>query len=906
MIRLKIILLFTGLLLASAGFSQVRVGLGSSSATPKSSSSIIDIDYTKPKEYIIGDIKVSGIKFLDANTLISVSGLTVGDRVIIPGEKITTAVRRLMEQGIIEDAEIAVTEIKDVNKISLEIILKERPRLNKYIFEGIRKPEQEAITEKLKLNKGKVITDAMVKNTQLSIKRYFIDKGFLNAKTQIIQVPDTLRANNAAFKVIVDKGKRVKIEELVFDGAKALPVWKLRFKMKNTKQRNVARFYSPSKFIEKKYEEDKEKLIDYYNKKGYRDARITSDTVFDSNAQRIKVIMKIDEGPRYFYRNITWTGNYLHKTEDLVKVLSIKKGDPYNPVELEKRINGIPQGDVSSMYMDDGYLYFRCEPVEVAIEGDSIDLEMRVREGKQFTINKIILNGNSKTSDHVVMREIETLPGQKFNKTALIRTQRQLSSMGYFDPEKIGINPQPQNDGTVNIEYTVEEKASDQIQLSGGWGGIQGFVGTFGVTFNNFSAKNIPNLKSYRPLPAGDGQKLALNLQASGKFFQTYSVSFTEPWLGGRKPTQFGVSVYYTSSDNRGYSKKIQDLYGNNPYAGLGGGYGGYGGGYGGGGYGGYGGGNGYGYGSGLGLGGVVGEENEGYFKNTGASVSFGKRLNWPDRDFQLSGSLQYQRYNVFKSYFISNFANGTSNDFNVNASLTRSNIDQPGYPRTGSSFSLSVAASPPYSLISGKIPTDQFKWLESHRWMFDATWYTNIVQKLVLKTTAHMGFLGKYNSKMNFSPFGRFALGGAGMTMGSQNIGQELIGLRGYEDRAVYQPNNSEVENLRNQTVQYSRLGGIIYNKFAVELRYPVSLLPSATIYLLTFAEAGNSWGSYKDFNMFKLRRSAGVGARILMPAFGLIGLDFGKGFDPIDGLPGVPNRGLKNFTFSIGQQIR
>ena len=611
-------------------------------------------------------------------------------------------------------------------------------------------------------------------------------------------------------------------------------------------------------------------MVDWFNKKGYRDARISSDSTFSSDGKNIKLVLNVTEGQKFYYRNITWTGNYLYDSTRLQNRLGIKKGDVYNPEDLQKKLGGIPQADVSSLYMDDGYLYYRCDPIEIAIEGDSIDVEMRINEGKQATINKIILNGNTKTSDHVVLREILTRPGQKFSKTDLIETSQMLSKLGYFDPQKIDPRPIPQSDGTVDIEYNVVEKPSDNIELSGGWGGLQGFVGTFGVVFNNFSARNVNDFKKWRPLPAGDGQRLALRLQASGKYYQTYSLTFTEPWLGGKKPNSFSVSVFHTSSDNRGYQARLKKIYGN--YAGA--------------------------------YSGVSSLYGEGYFKNTGASLTYGKRLNWPDRNFSLSGSLAYQRYNVFNSYFIPGFTKGIANDLSLNVTVSRYSLDNPMFTRTGSSINLSATFNPPYSLLRGTLATDRYKWLEGHKWMFDADWYTPLVGKLILHAKANMGFLGKYNSKMDYSPFGRFILGGAGMGLqNSYNVGADLIGMRGYDEGIVYTPTFSEEERVRKGEITRSRLGGIIYNKYAVELRYPISLNPQATIFGVAFAEAGNSWGSYKDFNPFKLRRTAGVGARIFMAAFGMIGLDFGKGFDPISGLP---NKGLKTFTFSIGQQIR
>ncbi len=875
--------LFLLLLLTLPSVAQFRIGVGRTSSAPTVQNVV---DYGNPKEYTIGGITVSGVKFLDPNTLISVSGLNVNDRIVIPGERISTAIRRLMDQGIIEDIAINITNIEG-DKVFLDIQLRERPRLNKTVFKGIRKPEQETLSEKIKTNKGKVITESLVKNMQLTIKKHYIEKGFLNASVQIQQVDDTIRANNAALVITIDKKKKVKINDIVVRGIDEMPEYKVLAKMKGTKERAPLRVFTPSKYVPKKFKEDKEKLVDWFNKKGYRNAQITSDSIINMEDGHIKIVMDVTEGSRFYYRNITWTGNYLRNSDTLALILGIKKGDIYNPEELNKKINGIPQGDVSSYYMDDGYLYFNCTPVEIAIEGDSIDIEMRITEGKQATINRIILNGNTKTSDHVVYREILTRPGQKFRKTDLIETQQMLSKLGYFDPQTIDLKPIPQSDGTVDIQYKVDEKSSDNIELSGGWGGLQGFVGTFGVVFNNFSIKNIAKPKEYKPLPKGDGQRFSVRLQANGGF-QSYSISFTEPWLGGKKPNSFSVSLFRSVQDFGRIQERLQRIYGSsggglfNPLAG------------------------GLGFG-GLGLGGLggFGGFNNGYFKNTGASVTYGKRLNWPDRNFSFSATASYQYYDVENSFLIRNFTNGQANDISLSLNVSRYSLDNPTFSRSGSSISLQATFNPPYSLFRNRPADNPFRFLEGHKWMFDASWFTPVVGKLVFHAKANMGFLGRYNREVGYNPFGRFVLGGAGLGMQmAMNVGADLIGLRGYEEGVVKESTYIEqVTGSGNTGGGVSRSGGIAYSKYAAELRYPVSLNPQATIFVLGFAEAGNSWGSYRDFNPFKLRRTAGVGARIFMAAFGLLGLDYGYGFDPI---PGLPNRGLKTFTFSIGQQIR
>jgi outer membrane protein insertion porin family len=517
-----------------------RVGLGGAVAKPAAPLVNMGIDPENPKEYTIAEVTVSGTQFLDPNSMISISGMKPGDKIRVPGPAVTSSIKRMMDFGTLDDAEILATKVEG-DKIWLNIHIKERPRLYKVSFSGIRKGERETMNDKVKLIKGRVITPTVIKNTQLIIKKYYMDKGFYNTKVKVLQIPDSTRGQ-ATLNFTITKGKKVKIEKIDIEGNTAISDAKLKKKMKGTKQKMLGRLFNPSKYIPKKYNEDKEKLIAYYRKNGYRDATIEFDTI-KNNGQTISINMKIEEGTKYFYRNITWAGNYLYPSKYLGERLGVKKGDVYNPEELDKKINGIPGADVSSLYMDDGYLYFRADPVEKAVEGDSIDMEIRMFEGKQATINRILLNGNTRTSDKVVLRELFTLPGQKFSKTEIINTQRQLSQMGYFNPEKIQINPIPnQSDGTVDIEYTVEEKPSDQIELSGGWGGYIGFVGTLGLVFNNFSMKNIPNRETWHPLPSGDGQKLSLRFQANGKQYQTYSLSFSEPWLGGKKPINFGVS----------------------------------------------------------------------------------------------------------------------------------------------------------------------------------------------------------------------------------------------------------------------------------------------------------------------------------------------------------------------------
>ncbi|CAG4989266.1 Outer membrane protein assembly factor BamA [Dyadobacter sp. CECT 9275] len=842
-------------LLSSYAANAQRVGLGVG-AKPAAPVANMGIDPANPKEYTIAEVTVSGTQFLDPNSMISISGLKPGDKIRIPGPAVTSSLKKMMDFGTLDDVEILATKVEG-EKVWLNIHIKERPRLYKVSFSGVRKGERETLNDKVKLIKGRVITPTVIKNTQLVIKKYYMDKGFYNIKVKVVQIPDSTRGQ-ATLNFGITKGKKVKIQKINIEGNKAVSDRTLKRKMKGTKQKMLGRLFNPSKYIPKKYDEDKEKLIAYYRKSGYRDATIEFDSI-KNNGETISINMKIDEGIKYYYRNISWSGNYLYTSRYLGDRLGVKKGDVYNPEELDKKINGIPGNDISSIYMDDGYLYFRAVPTEKAVEGDSIDVEVRMFEGKQATINRILLNGNTKTSDRVVLRELFTLPGQKFSKTEIINTQRQLSQMGYFDPEKIQINPIPnQADGTVDIEYTVEEKPSDQIELSGGWGGYIGFVGTLGLVFNNFSLKNIPNRETWKPLPSGDGQKLSVRFQANGKQYQTYSLGFSEPWLGGKKPINFGVSLQRTVYRMTDYSS----LYG-------------------------------------FGTGGSSRANFRGGYFNNGITVSLGRRLKEPDRNLVMTHSLSYNRYRLDSiNIFGGSYNTGVSNNIAFNTTISRNTLSDLQFPRNGSNISLSATFTPPYSAWRKSEYTDasdKYRWVEYHKWMFDASYYATITGKLVLAARTHMGFLGSYGDKAGFSPFGRFIVGGSGLAgQGAFSLAdQDIIGLRGYTDQSVGPQLNGRPAGG----------GGVVYNKYVMELRYPVSLNPQATIFILSFAEGGNNWGSYKEFNPFDLKRSAGVGARIFMPAFGLLGIDWGYGFDK---LQGQTKRSGPQFHFTIGQQIR
>ena len=804
----------------------------------------------EPKRYELGGITITGVRYLDPSTLTGLTGLRVGDPITIPGEEIGNSIRKLWAQGILGDVSVSIARIEG-NKIYLDYNLKERPRLSKFRFTGIRKGQTEELTKKINLIRGKVMTDAILNNTKTQIRKFFANKGFLDTKVTIVQVPDSSLANSVALRINVDRGEKVRIRSIDFEGNNAFSDRKLRSKLKKTKEKKPYKLLTSGKFQKQEYEDDKRNLIEYYNAQGYRDAIIVSDTM-TRNEDGLALRITVDEGPKYFFRNVTFEGNYLYDDKTLGEVLGIKKGSPYSKETLDKRLNYNPTGqDVTSLYMNDGYLFFQIEPVETKVVGDSIDIEMRITEGVQAHIKEVNISGNTKTSDHVLRRTLRTLPGDKFNRELLIRSQREIATLGYFDPEKIGINPIPNPvDGTVDINYTVEEKPSDQITLSGGWGGYAGFIGTVGLVFNNFSLRKAGDFRNWTPVPAGDGQRIALNVQANGVQYQAYSFSFTEPWLGGRRPNSFSFSLNHTISR----------------------------------------------------LGTNFDASSGSFIKVSSATVGLGRQLRVPDDYFSLTNSLSYSRYQTQNYALIPGFTTGFANNITFNTTFARNSIDNPTYTRRGSSLSLSVNLTPPYSLLNPEHP-DVNQWIEYHKWMFDASWFTPIVGKLVLNTRAHFGFLGTYNSNRAIGPFERFQLGGAGLGYnggGNFVVGTDYVGLRGYDDPR---------QTFAIPTAQSGQPGGIAFNKYVVELRYPVSLNPAATVYLLTFAEAGNAFDSYQNYNPYKLYRSAGVGARIFMSAFGLLGFDFGHGFDTVVPLPGTPANSVQDrnhFHFIIGQQIR
>jgi outer membrane protein insertion porin family len=788
-------------------------------------------DYNTAGNYEIGAIRVEGNQFTDAGALVSISGLKVGDKIKFPGEEIPRAIRKLWKLRLFTDIQVDIDDkIGDVLK--LVITVQELPRLARYSYTGVKKAKHDDLNDAVTghLHKGGIVTENVKVNATTAIRAYFIDKGFLDAEVAVREVSDTILQNAVRLVFDIDKGEKVKIQDIVFTGNDNVKESKLRKLMENTSRKK--RIFKSSKFIKKDYETDKETIIAYYNTVGFRDALITKDSMFRlKNEEGIEedmvIALSIDEGQRYYFRNIKWKGNSIYKDEQLTEVLGIAPGDIYNDELLQTRLNFSQDGrDINSLYMDNGYLFFRVTPVEVAIEGDSIDLEIRIYEGGQADIANVTISGNDRTHEHVIRRELRTKPGQKFSRSDIIRSQREIINLGYFNPESLGINtPVNQQTGTVDIEYTVEEKPSDQLELSAGWGGFNGVIGTLGVVFNNFSIKNIFNKEAWSPLPMGDGQRLSLRAQTNGRFYQSYNASFTEPWLGGKKPNSFTVGGYYTNFSN-GFLKESVNF-------------------------------------SGLGIGGL--------------SVGLGTRLKWPDDFFVSSTTISFQNINLNNRTGFSlddgtPVLNGSFNNISLNQTFSRNSIDQPLFPTSGAKISLSMQFTPPYSLLSDKnypeLPIDErFKFLEYHKWNVRAEWYATLFGKFVLKSSAKVGILGSYNETIGLSPFERFELGGDGISNFAGIQGKDIVSARGYEVEDYAANNTSD--------------GTAAFNKFALEIRYPFSLNPSSTIYALVFAEGSNAYSSMQDYNPFDLKRSVGAGLRVFLPMFGTLGFDYGLGFD-------------------------
>lgn len=847
------------------------------------------LDYERPRDYTIADITITGVKYLQTAYLVNITGLTIGQEITIPGEKITQAIDNFWNLGLFSDVKVMAAKIEG-KAVFLEFQLTEQPRLTRLKLLGLNKNDTKDIEEKIKLKPGIQVTENLLNNTVTIIRKHFVEKGFFKCTVDIVQKADTVAGNRVTLDITVDKGKRVKISDIDFVGNENFSDDRLRRTLKKTKQQSI-NFFKPSKYIDEQYREDKRNLIAFYNENGYRDAKILDEKLIDLDNKRIGLALTIEEGNQYYVRNITWIGNTKLPATSLNQILGMKKGDLYDQAHMDKRLYADDDA-VTSQYMDQGYLFFSVDPVEAKIEGDSIDLEMRISEGDPATINRVLIKGNTKTNEHVIRREIRTIPGELFSKTDIIRSVRELAAMGHFNPENITPNPLPNlADGTVDIEYSLEERSNDQLEVSGGWGGY-GFVGTIGLRFSNFSARKIMDPKAWRPVPTGDGQTLSVRAQTNGRYYQAYNLSFVEPWFGGKKPNSFSTSFYYTITK---------------PYRGFG------------------------------------DDRSDSYFKVLGASVGLGRRLTWPDDYFVLYNELEYQQYhlNDYSSSFV--ITNGYSYVFNYNISLSRSSQDQMIYPRRGSAFSLGLKITPPYSAfkpdnfweisnaeklairdeiadqypglteqevllytateIQNRENENKYKFIEYHKWTFKGAWYATLVGNLVLSAKAEFGYLGFYNPDIGASPFEKFDVGGSGM-MGYNLYGTDIVALRGYADGTL---TPQSVLQRNGQLVSID--DGNMYVKYTMELRYPFSLNPSATIFGLVFLEAGNAWSEIDQFNPFGVKRSAGVGVRAFLPMFGMLGIDYGFGFD-------LPNNSLNNneinrgyhgseFHFIMGQQF-
>ena len=820
--------------------------------------------YVSGKKYILDSISVKGLKSFSDQTVITYSGLKLGQNLYLPGEETGTIINKLWKLDLFSDINFYATKV-DGDKISIEIEITELPTLSNVKIQGVKKSKIQSIKDDTDLKSGKKLSESFLTNTKNYLISKYQKEGFLNTKVHLNTEADSTGSNQFNLIVNVDKGDRVKINSFEFEGNEKMKSFKLKKKMKNTKTKSLIRFWKKSKFINDDYLEDLENIIDYYKEKGYRDARIVNDTVIKNKNNTLDIKLSFQEGNQYKFGEIKFIGNSVYTDNQLRRLLGVNKGDVYNGVLLRKRIadQTKPDGeDITNLYQNNGYLFSNINAVEVSAENDTINFEIRINEGKLANFNKISVVGNNRTNDHVIYRELRTKPGELYSKDKVVRTVRELGQLGFFDAENIqpdfkNVNP---NEGTVDIEFGVEETSGSQIELQGGYGG-GGFIGTLGLSFGNFSMRNIFNKKSYKPVPSGDGQSLSLRLQAS-QFYNTYSFSFAEPWLGGRQPVQLSTSLSRTTQYRYDYFTGRAD--------------------------------------------------KSQFFEISSISIGLAKRLRAPDDYFTLSQSLSYQYYNLNNYYTgLFTFGDGVSNNISYTVALSRNNTyTNPIFPLGGSSFSISAKFTPPFSLISGKdfanlgnekefqtmingvpvannalIDQEKFKWLEFYKVKFSGAWYTNIVDKLVLKTQADFGFLGTYNQDRGSIPFERFYLGGDGM-MNYSLDGRENIALRGYE----------------NQTLS-SNDGSIIYNKFTLELRYPISLKPSASIYALSFLESGKGYDSFKDFNPFSSKRSGGFGIRIFMPAFGLLGIDFGYGFDNPNDLISTPNGWETHFI--IGQQF-
>ncbi len=832
----------------------------------------IEIDYNAPKDYIVAGVDVEGSQYYGVQQIINLTGLQKGVVVTIPGEDISSMIERIWGQRLFEDVAMVVDSLSaGRDSVWLKICIKERPRVSRWTFSGVRSGEKKDLQERLNLRPGREYSD-YIKTTSVDIiKRYYKEKGFQLCEVDVETQRDSVIKSAITVNFAVNRGQKVKIRDINFIGNEHVKDFKLARSMKKTKSNKIYNFFSSKKFNEKEYVNDKKTVVEAFNEAGYRDARLVRDSIYFVEPNRLGIDLQFEEGHKYYFRNITWTGNSVYPTETLNQILQIQKGDVYDRVTMNKRLFGggkQTEYDISKLYRDNGYLFFQLTPVEMNIQNDSVDVEMRISEGKPATLNNIIINGNDLTSEKVVRRQVMTRPGYLFSQTDFERSIREIASLGQFDPEAItdpskgySIIPNQLNN-TVDLIYNVTEKPSSQLELSGGWGGNT-FVATAGVSFNNFSTQRFFDKSAWRPVPLGDAQNLSFRFQTNGQYYTALSASFMEPWLFGKKPTSLSLSGYYS---------KMTDSY--------------------------------------LTIG-ILSTDK--MYEVFGFNAGLGNRLKWPDNYFVLYNSLSWQTYrltNWYNGYFM--FNNGTSHNLSYTLSLSRNSTDQQIYPRQGSDFSFSLQLTPPYSLFrkhtfdaegnrvdvaSWKDVTydnwtsqQRYKWIEYHKWKFSGAVYTKLIGDLVLMARAQFGYLGYYNRKWGYSPFEGFQVGGDGMT-GYNTYGSEIIALRGYENYSltptVYSPYTG--------TTQYS---GNVYDKFTVELRYPVILQPQSTIFVLGFLEGGNCWDDIRKFNPFQIKRAAGVGVRVFLPMIGLLGIDWGYGFDD-------KQNGGSQFHFLIGHQF-
>ncbi len=857
-----------------------------------------------PKPYTIGVVKVTGNKYFDEALLLSIANVGTGDKVQIPGADLfSKAIEKLWKQGYFKAVDIYLTKLVGTT-VDVEINVTELPRLSNYKFFNVKKGDEEELASKTAILRNRVVTENLKREILGVVKKYYSEKGYKLVQVRVVEQDVVGLENNKNLLIYVDKGKKVKVENVFFLGNETVDALKLKKQMDGTKEKSRLTLYpdkevpdslrtkvklkdylkdagflsisktkkfldpyfrfklfSSAKYDEAKYKEDQESILAYYNSLGYRDATVVEDTAntFVNSKGNINLALKINEGRQYRFGNIAWKGNTKYPDSLLNLILGIRKGDIYSLETLNKRLGKqlSPEGgDVSGLYMDDGYLFFRTEVIETAVYNDTIDHEIRLVEGPQATIDKVNIYGNDKTKEHVIRRELRTLPGEKFSRQDLIRSNREIANLGFFNQEKIGINPVPNPEkGTVDINYTVEERSSDQLELSAGWGGQIGLTGTVGISFNNFSIKNIFKKSAWDPLPTGDGQKLSLRVQSNGRAFRSINFSFTEPWLGGKKRNSLSLSFYNTKYSNPQF-----------------------------------------------GAGGI--DYDASFIETNGFSIGYGKQLKWPDDFFNLQFSLSYVQYKLRNYEIIRGFSSGVSNNISLKIALSRSSVNQQIFPTAGSSFLLSAAFTPPYSLFDNSITsnsTNQYKFIEFHKWRFNGEWYVPIGtargpdknKQFVLKFAAKFGFIGRYNSELEISPFERFQVGDAGLQQQFSFLGYDVISHRGYP---VYENSDPKINPDQARATNYFT----IFNKYTAELRYPLSLNPSSTIFATAWFEASNGWYNFDEYNPFRLRRSVGVGMRFFLPMFGLLGFDYGIGLDRL-----TPNGGIKDaakFTFMLG----